>query len=399
MISNNITLNIAFIGAGGVNFGGAEGPWNHCKRIEQITKIPTKNNETLNIAYNVIGIVDPFVERAQQILENQRKITLHPEMWRNTQIYSKCSEMIEKNPKIDATWIGVPPDSHGSTQQSIDVEYQLAKIGSHLFIEKPISCYPMPEVENLYKELNNLITEKNLIISVGYMFRYSKAIAKIQEIIKEHGTPRMFVGKYNCAYSKISKKEWWDNEKCGGPIVEQGTHFCDLARFLMGDVDLPSIQAYSIFENEALGTLQDQCENVKNYEKNIDCDRRIARATVANFRFKSGALGNFVHGVLLHGENYESELEIWGDGYRCKLIDPYKRNILNYRIKHENEKEILFGELGEDVYLEENKAFLESIACGDKSKILSSYGDAMDTYRLTWAIRNKTEENKYKCKK
>lgn len=183
-----------------MNFDGAEGPWNHCKRIEQITKIQAKNSETIHITYNVIGIVDPFVERAQQILENQRKITLHPEMWRNTQIYSKCCEMIEKNPKIDATWIGVPPDSHGSMQKNIDVEYQLAKIGSHLFIEKPISCYPMPEVESLYKEQNNLVTH---------------------------------------------------------------------------DVDLESLQVYSIFANLSLGILQDQCDNVKIYEKSIDFQRKI----------------------------------------------------------------------------------------------------------------------------
>ena len=36
---STLNLNIAFIGAGGVNFGGGEGPWNHVKRIEQLNKL------------------------------------------------------------------------------------------------------------------------------------------------------------------------------------------------------------------------------------------------------------------------------------------------------------------------------------------------------------------------
>lgn len=26
-----------------------------------------------------------------------------------------------------------------------------------------------------------------------------------------------------------------------GPVIEQGTHFCDLSRYFGGDVDIPSV--------------------------------------------------------------------------------------------------------------------------------------------------------------
>lgn len=218
---------------------------------------------------------------------------------------------------------------------------------------------------------------------------------KIKEIIQQYGPPRMFIGKYNCAYSKISKKEWWDNEKCGGPIVEQGTHFCDIALYIMGEVDLNTVHARSIYATDPLGKLSGQSPNVPLFEETIPPERRIARTTVSDFRFKSGALGSFTHGLLLHGERYESEIEIWGDGYRCVWVDPTRKNILNYRTTETEEtKEVLFDKEGEDVYFEENKAFLEAIVNGNDKTVRSKYYDAMDTYRLTLEIRTSAENNK-----
>jgi hypothetical protein len=45
--------------------------------------------------------------------------------------------------------------------------------------------------------------------------------------------------------------------------------------------------------------------------------------TTAFWKFSSGAIGSLMHGVLLHGDKYENEIEILGDGYRICLIDPY----------------------------------------------------------------------------
>lgn len=102
------------------------------------------------------------------------------------------------------------------------------------------------------------------------MFRYSKAVLKMKEIIKEHGPPKAFNARYNCAYSTISKDMWWDLNSSGifavttnfanaitlkgGPIIEQATHFCDLARFLMSDdVDLSTLKAISIKQTDSAG--------------------------------------------------------------------------------------------------------------------------------------------------
>ena len=50
-------MKIAFVGAGAVNFGGTEGPWDHATRLERIKGL------------EVVAIVDPLTEKALQVCE------------------------------------------------------------------------------------------------------------------------------------------------------------------------------------------------------------------------------------------------------------------------------------------------------------------------------------------
>lgn len=55
-----------------------------------------------------------------------------------------------------------------------------------------------------------------------------------------------FACRYACAYSTIKKKDWWDTSICGGPIVEQATHFIDLMRYFAGEIAEESIKAVAV---------------------------------------------------------------------------------------------------------------------------------------------------------
>ncbi len=48
-------MKIAFVGAGAVNFGGKEGPWDHASRLQKVPGV------------EVVAIVDPWTERASQV--------------------------------------------------------------------------------------------------------------------------------------------------------------------------------------------------------------------------------------------------------------------------------------------------------------------------------------------
>jgi predicted dehydrogenase len=59
------TIKLAFVGAGQVNFGGGEGPWNHVKRLEHMVTADSYDIEC-------VGICDPMLAVAQNVLEVRR---------------------------------------------------------------------------------------------------------------------------------------------------------------------------------------------------------------------------------------------------------------------------------------------------------------------------------------
>jgi len=379
-------LCVAFFGAGQVNFGGGEGPWNHAKRLEILDGSLSYNGKSITL--NIVGIYDLHVKHAERILERQRKNTLKPAMWSETQVFANYNDMLDSL-HIDAVFIGVPPDAHGTSEAPNDIEIQCARRGIHMFIEKPLSCHPMDEVASVASFLSNL--NDRLVTSVGYMFRYSKVVKRMKEIISKFGIPRMFMGRYMCAYSNIAKEMWWDTKKSGGPVIEQATHFCDLARFLVGEVDLDSVQANSIKQTDTLGVLSCLPDNIRALEQNMPDDRKTARVTSAQWKFKSGAIGSLTHGVLLHGNKYESEIEIWGDGYRMVLSDPYAKCSLSIRMPG-SEETIIEEYSNDDPYLEEDEVFMNAVLNrASTHQIASTYEDAFHTYELSWKIRTQSE--------
>jgi predicted dehydrogenase len=276
-----------------------------------------------------------------------------------------------------------------------------------MFVEKPLSCHPINEVDEVNKQIQETIKRDGLIVSVGYMFRYSAAVLKMKELIQQYGEIKAFNARYICAYSPIDKPVWWDVDRSGGPIVEQGTHFCDLARFLGGDVDLDTLQASSVKQTDKAGKLEHIPANIN--EEALAPEKRVPRVTTAFWKFKNGALGSFMHGVLLHELKYETELEVWGDGYRLQLIDPYGKCQLGVRLP-QSEETVIHDFGPDDPYLAEDLTFLKAVRhavqhpkqpqqnAADNTnphlkEILSPYEDSVGTYKLTWAIRTKSEQN------
>ena len=73
--------------------------------------------------------------------------------------------------------------SKGNTKHGAHDEHALSlrrsmnlQAGIHLFVEKPLSVKHPDEVQRLSERLQEIQKEKNLIIAVGYMLRYSPAV-------------------------------------------------------------------------------------------------------------------------------------------------------------------------------------------------------------------------------
>ena len=53
-------LRVLFTGSGAVNFGGAEEPWDHYRRLEQLGGV------------KVVAIADPILSKTREVLERKQ---------------------------------------------------------------------------------------------------------------------------------------------------------------------------------------------------------------------------------------------------------------------------------------------------------------------------------------
>jgi predicted dehydrogenase len=362
-----MALRVAFIGAGAVNFGGGDpgSCWDHATRLEVLAR------EKLSL--KVVGISDPNSAQMEKVL-SERKANNAGDLWTDVKTFTNVEEMLDET-KPEAVFIGVPPFAHGK------IEEACARRGVHMFIEKPISCEPPVFVEQLNKMLDK---NPELIVSVGYMLRYHKATQFIKNYLSERNLrPLNICARYNCAYVSIAKPMWWNKKLSGGPVLEQGTHFCDLLRYFGGEIDLHTVSAVGVSASSPIGQLSEIPPGV---EDGLPIDQRINRAVSANFKFASGAIGSLQHGLLMKGDKYFTEFEIWADGVLIKLIDPYSPNC---RVKiFDSVQPVQIFRFKDDPYLEEDEIFLQAVKTSDNSKILSSYADAVETHKLAYKIQN-----------
>ncbi|KAI0820465.1 putative oxidoreductase C terminal-domain-containing protein [Trametes gibbosa] len=373
-------INVLLLGAGEINFGSVEGPWNHTLRLEQI----------LGTRLRVVALIDPDQARAKVAIDAKLSSPIKP-VYAECQLFKSISEaahaLLSHVPQIAI--VGAPPSVRGTDLPQRDLELQLASAFPNcaLFVEKPVSS----GTEDACWRVANILANKNTLVGVGYMLRYLKAVQMVKDII---AAKRLVVmgtnARYVMAYEWARKPAWWDKALSGGPIIEQATHFCDLSRYFGGDVDLPSVVAHTVQAHEPPGRL-----SAKRFDEDlIPPDRCLPRLTSATWKYTNGAVGTLTHVIALHGNTYDTEFEVYADGYRFKLVDPYGTPKLYIRrpdVAGEGECEVhTFA--GDDPFYTELATFIDVMKQQKpKERILSPYEDAIKTYELTWAIRRASE--------
>ncbi|CAE6516675.1 unnamed protein product [Rhizoctonia solani] len=303
-------FNVVFIGAGNIMFGSPEGPWNHSFRFEH----------KLGPRLKVVALIDPALDRAAAALQKKRD-SFVVSAYQDTKMYKTIDEFAKSmtpSEKPRAIVVGSPPHWRGTDLPGRDLELKLLQHfpGVAMFIEKPVSTGPYTTALDISRK----IEAAGNLCSVGYMLRYLKAVQMMKQIIEDKELVVMATSaRYVCAYEVIAKPDWWDKSRDQGPIVEQGTHFCDLSRYFGGDVDISSVMAHSVEWDEEPGHLT----KIPIDESKIAPENRIPRVTTATWKYENGAVGTLTHAVALHGQKYSCELEVYLDGYQMRLVDPY----------------------------------------------------------------------------
>ena len=114
---------------------------------------------------------------------------------------------------VDAVIITSPTDTH----YKIVSECLLA--GKHVLVEKPIAT-----TSEQSKKLVELAQSKDLIISVGYLYRFNNSIRRLKDLIKDIGEIQYITSRYIHS-TKPPRKD-------SGAILNLGIHPIDILNFI-----------------------------------------------------------------------------------------------------------------------------------------------------------------------
>ncbi|KAK9350401.1 putative oxidoreductase C terminal-domain-containing protein [Lipomyces doorenjongii] len=389
------TVDIVYIGAGNITFGNDNVLWNHSLRVEKL----------LGPRLNVVAIIDPNPERVKQVLKQKSESTAAAS-YIGTNFFPNLDDAAPhlKLQNIDIFILGAPPHFRGTTLPGRNLELELLKhFGNKptIFMEKPVATTRPEQPLEVARQLR----DAGQVIGVGYMMRYLKVVQKAISIIKENNLAVMCViARYANAYQRVRKVDWWTKSQQGGPIIEQATHFCDLCRYIGGEVKLDSIRATAVEYYEPAGKLSYQCID----ESKIPEHDRIPRATTAFWKYESGAAGTLIHVIALHGIRFSNEIAIYADGYQLRLREMYTAPTLYVRSPASDTEEQVYTYPGDDPFFNEMETFINvaakragktlpysEVSQGEPTpaaEILTSYDDACKTFAMTWKIRDESEK-------
>jgi len=171
----------------GVIGGGTWGA-NHVRCFSELSDICT-----------LAGVADPD-ETKKSLAEKYR-----------TKYFKDYTEMLAH---VDAVSIVAPTNLH----------YELAKscleTGKHVIVEKPLTI-TQKDGEALVK----LASDKKVILAVGHLYRFSNAVRKLKELMKNAGEIQ-FIGMRHIHSTKPPRRDM-------GVIFNFGSHMFDTLNFLL----------------------------------------------------------------------------------------------------------------------------------------------------------------------
>lgn len=280
-------------------------------------------------------------------------------------IYDNPLDLISTN-IIDALYIVIPPFAHDGC-----VELKAIAEKIPFFCEKPVGL-DLSICSHILQE----IEKNNLITSSGYLLRYAPIFTKLKEIINQNKISTIRV----CSYSYMPDVHWWRQTKLsGGMMVESGSHYIDLLRYLFGEIDsVASLTSSGISKNNI-----------------INCD--IYDSMESILKFQSGKIASIGVTHLLNKIQARNDmLEVYGQDFALKL-DLYK-------LRYKNEATLLYKEPNDkdwnnisnftskkELLILESTAFINAIQQNDHSLIKSTYPDAVKSLMVSLAMNKSSE--------
>jgi myo-inositol 2-dehydrogenase / D-chiro-inositol 1-dehydrogenase len=286
-------------------------------------------------------------------------------------VYDDAAKMFAGT-QLDAAYILIPTYAHGAPERAS------IAAGVPFLVEKPLGIDPV-DLRKLVKE----VEASGLITAAGMMNRYRDSINQVKELLVSDpailidgawigGPPLRKEGDY---FASAPIGLWWPiKEKSGGQFVEQVIHTVDLARYLVGEV----VEVHSYAANG----FNQKLPNLIQHYTNDD-------ASVVVLKFASGAVGNIMASCSTAGGGGDGVfLNIWAAHHSVR----YTGWAHNAKIYQSGEKEPteISGEV--PIFNIEDRAFIDAVKTGDRSKIRCTHADGARTTLVTLAANESLEK-------
>jgi predicted dehydrogenase len=254
----------------------------------------------------------------------------------------------EQRPEI--ALIAVPPWA------AVAILGALVERGIPFLTEKPLAALDAAGPARLAAA----IEARGLVAAVGYHLRGLEALAEVRSSLAANPA-HLLSARW---FGSTPPPAWWRRESTGGgQVIEQATHFYDLARLLAGEATVLAAAA-----TQEIPVID-----------GVD----LVDATAALLRFESGALGSFANSRQLASSVVELELASAGRLITIRKLEPLQTT---WTVTIDDGGPVRTLAPGRDPYEVQAEAFLDAVEAGDPGRVLSSYADALRTDRLTRAV-------------
>lgn len=259
--------------------------------------------------------------------------------------YANVEAMLDEA-RLDAVLVCTPP------YVRMPLIEQTAARGLAIFCEKP----PAGDMATA-RAAKRALERAQVVNSVGFMYRWMQAADLVKSLIA--GRPVLacqITGIWEVLFwasdGKISS-DYFYRDRTGGPIVEQGVHLIDAARFVLDD-DVVRVHARGA--------------NVVNpLSETLTTEETIQ----TSMQWRKGTVGSHVHCWAHHGQVFQ----IFFTGVDFALTLDLGAN----RVFGRSSGEIIEQNFDDDCYLTELRGFCEAVLKRDQSLIRGSYADACRT--------------------
>jgi predicted dehydrogenase len=168
-------------------------------------------------------------------------------------------KMLEES-KPDGVIICTPPEVREFLVR------EAAERGIHCFIEKP----PAKNLE-MAQKVDEILDRTGVINSVGFMYRYSPAVAFLKELIKGKRVAWVRSAMLDGLALRPNWPRWFFNKEIsGGPVFDQAIHIFDLSRYLLGEVEeVAGFQGNLVVQKEGDFTVEDSFTLSMKYQNGV----------------------------------------------------------------------------------------------------------------------------------